>query len=804
MGNLDLKPIQGFREQRVGIWGEDEIMHSVMHLLRIAGVTLLIAGPQGAVGATTWLKEISDGNLNPMTPTAVIATADGGYAVAGYTTAYGAWYDAAVLVKLDGSGAPQWQRVLGATNNEFAYALAQTSDGGYILAGQSNSFHQSYYPCVWVVRLDSDGAAVWQKRYALGYSAAGQSVLQASDGGFAVVGSAQLTYNGPCSGIFLKLNDDGTIQWQKTLSGTAGGQFTSLVQTSDGGYAVAGAIRFTGESYDLWLVRLDSGGAVSWQKRWGGSGDDYGTTVLALPSGGFLLAGNAREASNKPVHVWLIAVDGSGSVQWEKSYGGTSTESLGQVIRDGNNFVAAGWTYSFPYTGDPRFWLFEVDGAGTVQWQRRFSHGSAIQIEKLTGVAISPGGGYVVVGPAGQFHGGCAGAVIMKTDGTGSLGGSLACLSETATTVTPVDPSASTQTPAVLPVAAHASAATTTASCSALAAEVKTCDPQSTLAPVGLPPITAVDLDDCADTGVRISWPSDPSDWGDAGTGDRTYDILRGGALLASCIPYGTTTYMDTQGTNNVTYAYAVRYSNGGDLVGSTDSAYTMDAVSLPAAPSNLQAADADPYRATGVDLSWSAPADWGDMGRDPSQRGYRIYRNGDALGPVLPAATTSYRDTTGPINPMFSNSYQVAAVNACGNATASAYAYASDAASPPGEASGAGHPMTVSKGASTWVNLAYTPGGCATAVAVYWGLWNTSMPGLNWTGSACLADASGSAAFDAGDPPSGQFIYFVVVGNNGATEGSYGKSNSGSERPRAYLARACDFPQNLGIGCPY
>jgi hypothetical protein len=116
------------------------------------------------------------------------------------------------------------------------------------------------------------------------------------------------------------------------------------------------------------------------------------------------------------------------------------------------------------------------------------------------------------------------------------------------------------------------------------------------------------------------------------------------------------------------------------------------------------------------------------------------------------------------------------------------------------GEASKTGSPMTATKGSGTAVNLTYTPANCATDHAVYWGTSPLS-GSLNWTGAACGRGSDGTTAFDPGDPPAGNFYYFVIAGNNGSNEGSYGKDSTDAERPVSPGAEC--FPQQLTGACP-
>ena len=118
------------------------------------------------------------------------------------------------------------------------------------------------------------------------------------------------------------------------------------------------------------------------------------------------------------------------------------------------------------------------------------------------------------------------------------------------------------------------------------------------------------------------------------------------------------------------------------------------------------------------------------------------------------------------------------------------------------GEASGPGSPMTVTKGTGTVVNISYTPAPCATDHVLYWGTTTGRITSLNWTNSRCGLGTSGSTSFDPGPQPSGTLVYFVIVGNNGIVEGSYGRNSQGIERPEASGLGSCDYPQDMAEAC--
>jgi len=195
-------------------------------------------------------------------------------------------------------------------------------------------------------------------------------------------------------------------------------------------------------------------------------------------------------------------------------------------------------------------------------------------------------------------------------------------------------------------------------------------------APSGLTNNAAVDLDTCADTGVRISWSIDPSNWGDNNitAGSRTYSVLRNGVAIVTGLGYGTTNYIDTLGLNNVSYTYTVRYTNKCSLSATTSpGANAADSVgSAPSGLTNNTAVDLDACLDTGVRVTWTAdPANWGDNGYNQSGRNYQVLRDGIPMASGLSYPTTAYTDTTGTNGQIYT--YTVRYTNGCGLSTTTA-----------------------------------------------------------------------------------------------------------------------------------
>jgi hypothetical protein len=213
------------------------------------------------------------------------------------------------IVKLDSQGTIQWQRSLGGSNQDAAYSIQITSDGGYIIAGSSYSHDGDVTgnhgkSDAWIVKLDSQGAIQWQKSLGGGNLDEAISIQITSDGGY-IIASSSKSNNGDVTGNhgdddywIIKLDSQGTLQWQKSLGGSEWDKAYSIQITSDGGYIIAGFsyshdgdVKGNHGKYDYWIVKLDSQGTIQWQKSLGGSVEDAARSIQQTSDGGYIIAG---------------------------------------------------------------------------------------------------------------------------------------------------------------------------------------------------------------------------------------------------------------------------------------------------------------------------------------------------------------------------------------------------------------------------------------------------------------------------------------------------------------------------------
>jgi hypothetical protein len=342
-----------------------------------------------ADGSKQWDKTIGGNGQDQLS--AIISTSDGGYLVGGTSRSNAsgeksqdAWNPQASdlnkkndywIIKLAANGSKQWDKTIGGTVTDDLKSIAQTADGGYILAGNSNSSNsgdKSQRPKgstdYWVVKITSDGTKQWDK--AIGGSGEEDltAVKQTSDGGYILAGSS----NSPVSSDkteagrghydywLVKISENGTKQWDKTYGGNTSDVCSSFITTADGGYLLGGTSFSTksgekSENYkginDYWVVKVSSDGALQWDKTIGGYGVEYLKSVGSVNDGGYILAGYSESGAgadktspNKGLSdYWLVKISADGTKIWDKTLGTHSNDFLGCALQTADGgFLLAG------------------------------------------------------------------------------------------------------------------------------------------------------------------------------------------------------------------------------------------------------------------------------------------------------------------------------------------------------------------------------------------------------------------------------------------------------------------------------
>ena len=325
----------------------------------------------------------------------VVQTDDGGYAIAGYTSSYGAGSFDFWLVKIDSAGNLLWNKTYGGIWGESAYCVVQASDGGYAIAGRTSSFDVGGGD-FWLVKTDSAGNLLWNKTYGEGNPDIAYSVVQTDDGGYAIAG---FTYSYGASGgdfLLVRTDSNGNVLWNKTYGRTWTDAARSVIQTSDEGYALAG-YTYTPITpvEDFWLVKTDSAGNMQWNKTYGAGSYDIPYSVVETFDGGYAIAGRTSSFGAGADDFWLVKTDSFGNMLWNKTYGGTKEDIAYSVVQtvDGG-YAIGGYTRSFG-SGWNDFWLVKVDSSGNMLWNK--TYGGTVE-EWAYSLVQTSDGGYALAG----------------------------------------------------------------------------------------------------------------------------------------------------------------------------------------------------------------------------------------------------------------------------------------------------------------------------------------------------------------------------------------------------------------------
>ncbi len=329
-------------------------------------------------------------------------TSDGGYILLGVTNSYGAGSTDFWLVKTDSNGTKLWDKTFGGTDHEGPSSVQQTSDGGYILAGFTMSYGAGSRD-FWLVKTDSNGTKLWDKTFGGTDSDGAYSVQQTSDGGYILAGPTESYGAGSTDVWLVKTDSNGTKLWSKTFGGTDSDGGYSIRQTTDGGYIIAGSTRSYGAGMDdFWLVKTDSNGTKLWSKTFGGTDGDNPSAVQQTLDGGYIITGYTKSYGAGNMDIWLVKTDSNGTKLWAKTFGGSENDDAWDVQQTSDSgYIITGSTESYG-AGSTDFWLVKTDSNGNELWNRTFG-GTGTEV--ALSVQQTTDGGYILAGATGSNGG---------------------------------------------------------------------------------------------------------------------------------------------------------------------------------------------------------------------------------------------------------------------------------------------------------------------------------------------------------------------------------------------------------------
>jgi len=316
-----------------------------------------------SIGDTLWTKifGVSTGNDFGFS---VQQTSDGGFILTGRTANYGAGGVDVLLIRMDPNGTMVWVKTYGGTGDDYGLSTQQTSDNGFIIAGHTYSFSAGADD-VYLIRTDFNGDTLWTKTYGGTGSDWANSVQQTTDGGYIVAGKTQSFGAGDYDVYVIRTNSIGDTLWTRTYGGTGTDYGYAVEQTVDSGFVITGrTASFGAGGVDVYLIRTDPNGDTLWTKTYGGSLDDYGLAVQQTKDNGFIIAGETYSFGAGSDDAYLIRTDINGDTLWTKAYGGSLSDYASSVRQtlDGG-YILAGRTASYG-SGSQDVYLIKTDSLG--------------------------------------------------------------------------------------------------------------------------------------------------------------------------------------------------------------------------------------------------------------------------------------------------------------------------------------------------------------------------------------------------------------------------------------------------------
>ncbi len=378
----------------------NKILLSVLNLIIVLNTKLFAQEPD-----TLWTKVIGGDSIDVAYD--VEEVWNGGFAVVGYTkqnltlnSGYDVW-----LIRTDPNGNILWTRTYGGDGDDFGYSIKKTNDGGFIIAGTTNSFGAGQFD-FYIVRTDSIGDTLWTRTFGEMNNDYGWSVEPSIDGGFVVAGEINAFPLLP-DGMVVKIDSNGQAQWVKIYSTLLGEKLYSIKQSNDGGFVTTGTLYLGNQDVAGWLLKISSEGDSIWTQLYGEIKQDLMFSVNKTLEGGYILTGGLLNPSTFYYNLWLIKVDSLGNEQWSKLFDYDNDSDIGYSVQqttDGGYIITG---QGRPYDGLGLMWIIKTDPLGNMLWDKTFPwefphtkiSGPVSPLADVgTSVKQTSDGGYIVVG----------------------------------------------------------------------------------------------------------------------------------------------------------------------------------------------------------------------------------------------------------------------------------------------------------------------------------------------------------------------------------------------------------------------
>jgi len=354
------------------------------------------------------------GGTNGELAFSVAQTSDDGYIITGRTKSYGAGSDDVWLIKTNSNGDEIWNKTFGGTDYDSGGSVAQTSDGGYIITGETVSYGVGDYD-VWLIKTDNNGNEMWNKTFGGTDYDSGHSVEQTPDGGY-IIGAYTVSYGAGNGDIWLiKTDSTGNEMWNTTFGGNYYDDIGSLEEISNDGYIITGGTYSYGAGNgDVWLIKTDNNGNEMWNKTFGGANCDDGQFVEEISYGGYIIVGGSESYGAGSDELWLIETDSNGNEVWNMTFGGTNWDcGLSVAQTSDGGYITTGGTFSYGM-GNRDVWLIKIGNNGDEIWNKTFG---GTDSDWGNSVAQTSDGGFIITGVTFSYGAGNSDVWLIKVKG---------------------------------------------------------------------------------------------------------------------------------------------------------------------------------------------------------------------------------------------------------------------------------------------------------------------------------------------------------------------------------------------------
>ena len=260
-----------------------------------------------------------------------------------------------------------WEKTFGGSDRDVALSIIQTEDGGYAISGYTRSKGKGKADA-WVIKLDEWGNMVWDKTSGLSDNDVAFSIIQTEDGGYAISGYTILKNIGEADFYIMKLDEKGNTLWNKIFFESNWDCAYSIIQTKDEGYIISGYTWSKGVGKaDAWVIKLNNKGDMVWNKTFGGYDNDIARSIIQTEDGDYVIVGETQSKGAGEWDAWIIKIDEQGNIEWDKTIGGSSWDSILSIIQtEDGDYVVAGWTMS-KGAGEADVWIMKLDEKGNLE-----------------------------------------------------------------------------------------------------------------------------------------------------------------------------------------------------------------------------------------------------------------------------------------------------------------------------------------------------------------------------------------------------------------------------------------------------